>query len=84
MTIALEEHRPSTASRAATAAGQAIVVEELSKSYVDGVKALAGATFAELCDLLCDWHEPGQVPMRAAGMLKTWLAEGLVIASRDP
>ena len=35
--------------------------------------------FAQLCELLTAMDiDPAQVPMRAAGMLKTWLAQGMV------
>jgi Putative DNA-binding domain len=38
----------------------------------------AGATFADLCDLLCNWHAPDDVPMRAAALLKGWLSQGWI------
>ena len=37
-----------------------------------------GATFAEVCVVLCEWMPESGVPGRAAGMLRQWLAEGLV------
>lgn len=38
-----------------------------------------GGTFESLCDTLCAWHEPEAVPMQAAGMLKRWVMEQLVV-----
>ena len=37
-----------------------------------------GGTFAEMCEALCEWHEPDAVPLVAAGMLKRWIVEELV------
>lgn len=34
--------------------------------------------FADMCAALCEFHDAGQVPLIAAGMLKTWLAQGLI------
>lgn len=42
--------------------------------------ARAGGTFESLCDTLCAWHEPDAVPMQAAGMLKRWVVEQLIVA----
>lgn len=39
-----------------------------------------GATFAEVCVVLCDWLPDSGVPGRAAGMLRQWLTEGLIDA----
>ena len=39
----------------------------------------AGGNFGALCDTLCTWHEAGEVPMVAAGMLKRWIVEELLI-----
>jgi len=40
------------------------------------------ATFSQLCEILSDQmaqaQDPQQVPMRAAGLLKTWIAAGMV------
>lgn len=38
-----------------------------------------GGTFESLCDTLCAWHEPEAVPMQAAGMLKRWIVEQLIV-----
>jgi hypothetical protein len=40
-----------------------------------------GGDFAELCDLLCSWHAPEDVPLKAASTLKGWLAGGLIVAA---
>lgn len=40
--------------------------------------AQLGASFAELCEGLCQWHAPESVAMQAASYLKLWLADGLV------
>ncbi len=37
-----------------------------------------GVDFASLCEGLCEWHEPAEVPLRAASLLRTWLDEGLI------
>jgi len=41
--------------------------------------AVGGAAFAELCEGLCKWIEPEQVAARAAGYLRQWIADGLII-----
>ena len=38
-----------------------------------------GGTFAEMCEALCEWHEGDEVPLIAAGMLKRWIVEELVV-----
>ena len=40
--------------------------------------ALKGSTFGSLCAGLCQWHDESQAPLRAAGLLKSWISEGLV------
>lgn len=40
----------------------------------------AGGTFETLCDTLCAWHEVEAVPMQAAGLLKRWVVEQLIVA----
>lgn len=37
-----------------------------------------GQTFSELCEGLCQWIEASDAALRAAGMLKRWLIDGLV------
>jgi Putative DNA-binding domain len=39
---------------------------------------VSGGTFGDICDVLCAWHEEDQVPLVAAGFLKSWLADGLI------
>jgi putative DNA-binding protein len=39
---------------------------------------VSGATFGEICAILCDWHDEDQVPLVAAGMLKSWIADKLI------
>jgi hypothetical protein len=38
-----------------------------------------GGTFETLCDTLCEWHEAEAVPMQAAGMLKRWVVEQMIV-----
>lgn len=40
-----------------------------------------GGTFESLCDTLCGWHEPAGVPMQAAGMLKRWVVDQMIVAA---
>ncbi|HMK13812.1 MAG TPA: DNA-binding domain-containing protein [Burkholderiales bacterium] len=37
-----------------------------------------GNTFAEICSGLCEWIDELQVAQYAAGMLKSWIAEGMI------
>jgi hypothetical protein len=37
----------------------------------------SGGTFEAMCELLCDWHDPAQVPALAAGTLRQWIADRL-------
>ena len=39
----------------------------------------AGGTFEALCDTLCAWHEVDAVPAQAAGMLKRWVVEQMIV-----
>ena len=41
-----------------------------------------GRNFGELCEGLCQWHEPSTVAMQAASFLKRWLTDGLITAVR--
>jgi hypothetical protein len=41
----------------------------------------AQGCFAEACELLCEWHEPEQVPLRAASYMQRWLHDGLICAA---
>jgi len=38
----------------------------------------SGNTFAEICSGLCEWIDELQVAQYAAGMLKSWIAEGMI------
>jgi hypothetical protein len=38
-----------------------------------------GGSFGEMCEALCEWHEADEVPLVAAGMLKRWIVEELLI-----
>jgi hypothetical protein len=38
-----------------------------------------GGSFGEMCEALCEWHEANSVPLVAAGMLKRWIVEQLLI-----
>ncbi|MDY6948130.1 MAG: hypothetical protein SXG53_20675, partial [Pseudomonadota bacterium] len=39
----------------------------------------AGGTFEALCDTLCSWHEVDAVPAQAAGLLKRWVVEQMIV-----
>lgn len=38
-----------------------------------------GGSFGEMCEALCEWHDADEVPLVAAGMLKRWIVEDLLI-----
>ena len=40
----------------------------------------ADGTFGAMCEALCEWYEPEEVPLVAAGMLKRWLVEEILTA----
>ena len=40
--------------------------------------------FADMCEVLCDWHEPDAVPAIAMTLLKRWIEEGLISSLRHP
>ena len=42
--------------------------------------ATEGKNFGELCEGLCQWHDPSAVAMQAASFLKRWLTDGLLTA----
>jgi hypothetical protein len=44
---------------------------------VDAMRA--GHSFGELCELLCQWVEPEQAAMHAAGLLKRWVVDRLIV-----
>ncbi|HKU15464.1 MAG TPA: DNA-binding domain-containing protein [Steroidobacteraceae bacterium] len=41
----------------------------------------AGGTFGAMCEALCEWQDADEVPLLAAGMLKRWIVEDMLIAS---
>ena len=41
-------------------------------------------SFADMCDVLCAWHEPDAVPAIAMTLLKRWIAEGLISSLQHP
>lgn len=43
----------------------------------------AGGNFAGMCELLCDWHQPEEVPALAMMLLKRWIDEGLIGSLRQ-
>lgn len=49
----------------------------------DEVAALAvmrdGGSFEMLCDALCAWHDAAAVPAQAAGLLKRWVVEQMIV-----
>jgi len=45
---------------------------------------IAGRSFGELCDLLCQWVEPEQAPLHAAGLLKRWIVDRLIAEIEVP
>jgi len=38
-----------------------------------------GGSFEMLCDVLCAWHEADAVPAQAAGLLKRWVVEQMIV-----
>jgi hypothetical protein len=44
------------------------------------VTVCAGGTFADMCEALCEHHDPEVVPVTAAGMLKGWIAAQMIAA----
>ena len=43
-------------------------------------QAANGASFAVICEGLLEWIDAGQVALRAAGLLKQWIGDGLLVA----
>ena len=43
-------------------------------------QAAAGADFAAICDGLLEWIDAAQAPLIAAGLLKQWVADGLLLS----
>lgn len=42
--------------------------------------ACEGSDFTRLCEGLCEWVEPDQAAARLAGLLRTWVDEGLIVS----
>lgn len=40
--------------------------------------AAGGSSFADICEGLCEWIDAQNVAAHAAGLLKRWVADGLV------
>ncbi len=38
-----------------------------------------GHSFGELCELLCEWVKPDHAALHAAGLLKRWIVDGLIV-----
>lgn len=38
-----------------------------------------GRSFGDICELLCEWVEPEEAAMHAAGLLKRWVFDGLIV-----
>jgi hypothetical protein len=38
-----------------------------------------GGSFETLCDALCTWHDADAVPAQAAGLLKRWVVEQMIV-----
>lgn len=58
----------------------------LDEAEADALQIMQGppageqpGTFEEMCEMLCRFHDATEVPLIAAGMLKTWITQGLII-----
>ena len=45
---------------------------------------VANGNFADLCEKLCERHEPDEVPRYAMALLRRWIDEGLLSGMRQP
>lgn len=57
----------------------------MSDAEASALDTMAGerrGTFADMCATLCEFHAGAEVPLLAAGMLKKWLVQGLIVAVR--
>jgi len=87
---ALTEESAAPVPRSEARSAWVIWRQELKTQYrsltVDEAAVLdsmrAGGSFAEACELLCDWHAAEQVPLRAATHLQRWLHDQLICALR--
>lgn len=57
----------------------------MSDAEASALETMAGVrgTFADMCAALCEFHDAAQVPLLAAGMLKKWLTQGLIVAALE-
>jgi hypothetical protein len=39
---------------------------------------MRGETFAAICEHLCEWIDPRNVPTHAAGLLRRWIEDGMI------
>jgi hypothetical protein len=82
-----EEQAPPPPAILATAQPWLLWRQDLKTQYrslaPDETAALqvmrAGGTFGAMCEALCEWHDAAAVPLVAAGMLKRWIVEELLI-----
>ncbi|MGH8179286.1 MAG: DNA-binding domain-containing protein, partial [Steroidobacter sp.] len=44
---------------------------------------IGGGSFETMCDALCATCEADEVPLRAAALLKGWIADGLLVGVRS-
>jgi hypothetical protein len=44
-------------------------------------RAIGGGTFGDLCEILCEWHEPADVAVAAIRLLQQWIAEALIVGA---
>jgi len=42
---------------------------------------VAQSTFEQICDALCEWHDPADVPARAVILLKGWLRDDMIVTA---
>jgi hypothetical protein len=47
-------------------------------------RMVEGGTFAQMCEILCEWHAEDDVPGQSASMLKRWIADELVTGVSAP
>jgi hypothetical protein len=44
---------------------------------------MAGASFADVCEGLCQFHPSHEAAARGAGLLRMWIETGLLKRNRD-
>jgi len=47
-------------------------------------RAREGMSFGDICEGLLEWVDEVNVPLRAAGFLRTWVGHGLIIRAITP